>query len=152
MYNKNTNKFIIIYTDGACKGNPGPGGWGVLIENIEKKKIELSGFEKSTTNNRMEIKAAIMGLKFFKKKTDIQLNTDSNYLKSGITDWINKWKVNNWKNANKKDVKNKDLWMELDKLNAFHNIEWKWVKAHDGNEGNEKADQIACRAIDKNLL
>tara|TARA_E500000178_G_C16867381_1_gene682634 strand:- start:70 stop:519 length:450 start_codon:yes stop_codon:yes gene_type:complete len=142
---------IIIYTDGACKGNPGPGGWGVFIKNLKRIDIELSGFESLTTNNRMEIKAAIMGLKYFEEKTTISLFTDSNYLKLGITDWINKWKMNSWKTSNKKEVKNKDLWIELEKLASFHNVEWNWVKAHDGNIGNEKADELACSAIDKNL-
>ncbi len=137
---------IIIYTDGACKGNPGPGGWGVVIieNNIE---TELYGKEINTTNNIMEMTAAIKGLQFFKLKRNITLYTDSNYLKLGITKWINGWKRNNWINSKKEQVKNKSYWITLDKLNNLHNIEWKWVKAHSGDKYNERADKLATTAI-----
>ena len=137
---------IIIYTDGACKGNPGPGGWGVVIieNNIE---TELYGKEINTTNNIMEMTAAIKGLQFFKLKRNITLYTDSNYLKLGITKWINGWKRNNWINSKKEQVKNKSYWITLDKLNNLHNIEWKWVKAHNGDKYNERADKLATAAI-----
>ena len=137
---------IIIYTDGACKGNPGPGGWGVVIieNNIE---TELYGKEINTTNNIMEMTAAIKGLQFFKLKRNITLYTDSNYLKLGITKWINGWKRNNWINSKKEQVKNKSYWITLDKLNNLHNIEWKWVKAHSGDKYNERADKLATSAI-----
>ena len=137
---------IIIYTDGACKGNPGPGGWGVVIieNNIE---TELYGKEINTTNNIMEMTAAIKGLQFFKLKRNITLYTDSNYLKLGITKWIHGWKRNNWINSKKEQVKNKSYWITLDKLNNLHNIEWKWVKAHSGDKYNERADKLATTAI-----
>ena len=137
---------IIIYTDGACKGNPGPGGWGVvIIEN--NNETELYGKEINTTNNIMEMTAAIKGLQFFKLKRNITLYTDSNYLKLGITKWIHGWKRNNWINSKKEQVKNKSYWITLDKLNNLHNIEWKWVKAHSGDKYNERADKLATTAI-----
>ena len=137
---------IIIYTDGACKGNPGPGGWGVvIIEN--NNETELYGKEINTTNNIMEMTAAIKGLQFFKLKRNITLYTDSNYLKLGITKWIHGWKRNNWINSKKEQVKNKSYWITLDKLNNHHNIEWKWVKAHSGDKYNERADTLATNAI-----
>ena len=137
---------VVIYTDGACKGNPGPGGWGVVIieSNIE---TELCGKEANTTNNIMEMTAAIKALQYFKLKKNIILYTDSNYLKLGITNWIGLWKRNNWINSKKKQVKNKSYWMTLDKLNSLHNIEWKWVKAHNGDKYNERADKLATSAI-----
>ena len=137
---------IIIYTDGACKGNPGPGGWGVvIIEN--NNETELYGKEINTTNNIMEMTAAIKGLQYFKLKRNITLYTDSNYLKLGITKWIHGWKRNNWINSKKEQVKNKSYWITLDKLNNLHNIEWKWVKAHSGDKYNERADTLATTAI-----
>ena len=139
---------ISIYTDGACKGNPGPGGWGVLIitdDNIEK---EFFGYKELTTNNRMELIAAIKALDYFPDCQEIVLFTDSIYLKQGITDWIETWKKNSWKNKQKKNIKNLDLWKRLDFLNNFHNVDWNWVKAHDGNPGNEKADLLANKAIE----
>lgn len=137
---------ISIYTDGACKGNPGPGGWGVLIigDNVRE---EFFGYEKLTTNNRMELIAAIKALNYFSNCQEIILYTDSTYLKLGITDWIKTWKKNDWKNKQKKNIKNLDLWKKLDFLNNFHNVNWNWVKAHDGNPGNEKADLLANKAI-----
>ena len=139
---------IVIYTDGACKGNPGEGGWGAVIEN-KKSVNKLYGYEKNTTNNRMEIVAAIKALKTFSEKSDIIIYTDSKYLMNGINDWINNWKKNNWKTSNKKDVKNVDLWKIIDELNLKHNIEWNWVKGHSGNPGNEMADDLANLAISR---
>ena len=137
---------IVIYTDGACRGNPGPGGWGAIIieNNIE---TELYGKEDNTTNNIMEMTAAIKSLEYFNIKKNIVLYTDSNYLKLGITNWIYGWKNNNWINSKKEKVKNKSYWITLDQLNNLHNIEWKWVKAHNGDKYNERADKLATAAI-----
>ena len=139
-------KTVNIYTDGACRGNPGDGGWGVLIEyeNISK---EYFGGEKNTTNNKMELKAAIHGLSVLKESCDVNITTDSKYVMDGITSWIENWKKNNWKNASKKDVKNKDLWIELDNLTDKHLIKWEWVKGHSGDYGNEIADKLAVAQI-----
>ena len=137
----------VIYTDGACSGNPGPGGWGAIILNEEKNETNISGKEKSTTNNRMELMAPIMALRKIKKDSKITIYTDSIYLKNGITTWIKNWEKNGWKNANKKPVKNKDLWVTLNKLSKEHVIDWKWVKAHAGNKYNEIADRLATEAI-----
>ena len=137
----------IIYTDGACSGNPGPGGWGAIILDEEEKQINLSGKEVSTTNNRMELMAPIMALKKIKEGSEITIYTDSIYLKDGITVWINNWKKNGWKSASKKPVKNKDLWVALSKLTEKKSIYWKWVKAHAGNKFNELADKLATDAI-----
>ena len=141
------NKKVEIYTDGACSGNPGPGGWGVLIK-IENENIELSGGDRETTNNRMELMAAIKALEEIDKDYEITLYTDSNYVKDGITSWISNWKKNNWKTANKKDVKNKELWMRLDEAIKDKNISWVWVKGHAGNAGNEQADYLARSALE----
>ncbi|MAV92626.1 MAG: ribonuclease HI [Candidatus Marinimicrobia bacterium] len=141
---------IYIYTDGACKGNPGPGGWGALLIYKEHKK-EINGFSKDTTNNIMELTAVIESLLIIKQKSDITIITDSNYVKDGITKWIANWKKKGWKTSNKKPVKNKDLWKKLDDLSNNHNIKWEWVRGHTGNPGNEKADQLANEAIIKNL-
>ena len=137
----------VIYTDGACSGNPGPGGWGAIILNEEKNETNISGKEKSTTNNRMELMAPIMALRKIKKASKIIIYTDSIYLKNGITTWIKNWEKNGWKSANKKPVKNKDLWVTLNKLSKEHAIDWKWVKAHAGNKYNEIADKLATEAI-----
>ena len=137
---------IIIYTDGACKGNPGPGGWGVVIID-SNNQIELFGKQNKTTNNIMEMTAAIKALEYFSEKKDITLYTDSNYLKLGITNWIHNWKKNNWINSNKKAVKNKSFWIALDQLNTLHTVEWRWVKAHNGDKYNERADELASSAI-----
>ena len=142
------NKKVDIYTDGACSGNPGPGGWGVLIE-IDNENIELSGGDRETTNNRMELMAAIKALEEIDKDYEITLYTDSNYVKDGITSWISNWKKNNWKTASKKDVKNKELWMRLDEAIKDKNISWVWVKGHAGNAGNEQADHLARSALEK---
>ncbi len=144
------NHEIIIYTDGACSGNPGPGGWGAVIYSKENK-TEISGYELDTTNNRMEILAAIKALESLETKSTVLLYTDSNYLKLGITSWIKVWKKNNWKNRSKKLIKNLDLWKRLDELNSVHLVNWSWVKAHSGNSDNERADNLATGAI-KDLL
>ena len=133
---------IKIYTDGACKGNPGDGGWGALIIYPDNEK-EIFGYEENTTNNRMELLAAIKALEAVIGKTDVTIYTDSMYLQQGITSWINKWKLNNWKNANKKPVKNKDLWVKLDNSCQKHKVVWKWVKAHAGNKYNNLVDELA---------
>ena len=138
----------VIYTDGACSGNPGPGGWGAVILDEEKNETNISGEEKSTTNNRMELMAPIMALRKIKKSSKIIIYTDSTYLKNGITTWIKNWEINGWIGANKKPIKNKDLWVTLSKLSEEQNIEWKWIKAHAGNKYNEIADKLATEAID----
>ena len=140
-------KTVNIYTDGACRGNPGVGGWGALIEYEDTRK-EYFGGKTLTTNNQMEIFAAIEGLKALKEPCIVNLTTDSKYVMQGITSWIENWKKNNWKNAQKKDVKNKDLWVELDKYAAIHDVKWHWVKGHSGHEQNEIADQLANKGID----
>ena len=131
-----------IYTDGACSGNPGKGGWAAIILD-DANQSSISGGEKNTTNNRMELMAPIMALKKIKKKSEITIFTDSKYVKDGITDWIKKWKQNNWKSANKKPVKNKDLWVKLDNACLKHKITWKWVKAHADNKYNNLVDELA---------
>ena len=141
-----SNNIINIYTDGACSGNPGPGGWGAYIDNAGLI-TELSGREEDTTNNRMELKAVIEALNSFTSKTNLNLYTDSKYVMDGSSKWIENWKKNGWKTAQKKAVKNQDLWIELDKLINFHQIHWVWVKGHDGNLGNERADYLATSAI-----
>ncbi len=132
-----------IYTDGACSGNPGKGGWAAIILDPKFKQFSISGSEINTTNNRMELIAPIMALKKIKKKSEIDIYTDSKYVKNGMTVWIKKWKLNNWKNSNKKPVKNKDLWVELDNSCQKHKINWKWVKAHAGNKYNDLVDELA---------
>lgn len=134
---------IKVYTDGACRGNPGPGGWGVFIIYNDSTK-ELFDGQKETTNNQMEILAAIEALKYLKdEEQEITLYTDSNYVRKGITEWINNWKINNWRTSSKKPVANKELWIELDKLTLNKKITWNWVKGHSGDPGNERADQLA---------
>lgn len=145
------NNYIEIYTDGACSGNPGPGGWGVLIKAQESIR-ELWGFETHTTNNRMELTAAIEGLKAIKGDQPIRLYTDSTYLKDGMTLWIHGWKKNNWRTSTKAAVKNVDLWQQLDALSGGHKIEWIWVKAHNGHVENERADLLARNAIVKAIM
>ena len=140
---------ITIYTDGACSGNPGVGGWGVVIIDDNKNETFLNGGDNDTTNNKMELTAAIRALKTFEKKSTITLITDSKYVKDGIQSWIQNWKKNGWKTAAKKPVKNKELWIELDELIARHNITWEWVKGHAGNKHNEKADHLARRYIEE---
>jgi len=136
-----------IYTDGACSGNPGPGGWGAVIFDNDNKQKNISGSEENTTNNRMELSAAIMALKEVNMNSEITIYTDSNYVKNGITEWVLKWKENGWKNSNKEPVKNKDLWEKLDNLCAQNTIYWKWVKGHASNKYNNLADELATKAI-----
>ena len=140
---------IKIYTDGACSGNPGIGGWGVVILSKESNPVYLKGGEKNTTNNRMELTAAIQALNYFEKPETITMITDSKYVKEGIQSWIQNWKKNGWKTSAKKQVKNKELWIELDELISKHNITWEWVKGHAGNIHNEKADYLARRYIEE---
>ena len=136
-----------IYTDGACTGNPGPGVWGAVIFDQDDKQRNISGSEKNTTNNRMELLAAIMSLKKIKTNSEVVIFTDSTYVKNGITEWMKNWKKNGWKNSSKKPVKNKDLWEKLDKLCEANSVSWKWVKGHSTNEFNNLADELATKAI-----
>ncbi|WP_185236151.1 ribonuclease HI [Teredinibacter franksiae] len=140
-------KKIELFSDGACKGNPGPGGWGVLLRHEGKEK-SLYGGEAQTTNNRMELLAAIEGLGALKETCEVVLTTDSQYVRKGITEWITNWKRNNWRNAAKKPVANKDLWQALDEQAQRHKITWKWVKGHSGHRENEIADQLANKGIE----
>ena len=137
-----------IFTDGACRGNPGRGGWGALLQ-FDGEEREICGGEMLTTNNRMELQAAIEALKVLKQTYEIDLTTDSSYVKNGITQWLAKWKTNNWLTSNRKPVKNIDLWQELDKLTQKHNIRWHWIKGHSGHIGNEIADKLANKGIDQ---
>ena len=139
---------VEIFTDGACRGNPGPGGWGVVLRYGEHEK-ELYGGEACTTNNRMELMAAIKGLETLKRPCSVQLTTDSSYVRNGITQWLAEWKKRGWKTAAKKPVKNIDLWQRLDQAVQAHQIRWYWVKGHSGHPGNERADQLANRGIDE---
>lgn len=141
---------IEIYTDGACRGNPGPGGWAALLRFRDHEKL-VQGAEASTTNNRMELLAAIEGLAALKRPSKVRLTTDSEYLRRGINDWIANWKRNGWRTAAKKPVKNKDLWQRLDALNEQHSVSWHWVKGHSGHPENEAVDQAANAAIDAML-
>ena len=138
---------VEIYTDGACRGNPGPGGWAALLiaGNVRK---ELSGAEAATTNNRMELMAAISGLEALKRRCAVQLYTDSQYVLQGATEWLTQWKARGWRTASRQAVKNQDLWERLDAAAAAQDIEWHWVRGHSGHEGNEYVDQLANRAID----
>ncbi len=140
-------EIIEIFTDGACQGNPGPGGWGVILRYKAHEK-ELSGGEANTTNNRMELMAAIKGIEAVQKTLPIHLYTDSEYLRKGITEWIHTWKKNGWKSAQKKPIKNQDLWEHLDKAVSSHKISWHWVKGHSGHPENERADELARRALE----
>ncbi len=141
---------IRIYSDGACRGNPGPGGWGALLCYNGKEK-ELYGMAAETTNNRMELTAAIMGLEALARPSAVVLTTDSQYVRNGITEWLGKWKKNNWKTAGKKPVKNRDLWLRLDRACQPHRIQWQWVRGHSGHRENERADRLANKAIDELL-
>lgn len=138
---------VIIYTDGACRGNPGPGGWGVIL-NYKGKIKELYGAEKHTTNNRMELMAAIEALESLTRPCLVQLNSDSSYVLKGITEWMPNWKKRGWKTAAKTPVKNEDLWRRLDAALSKHKIEWKWVKGHSGDTGNDRADALANLGIE----
>lgn len=144
------NQVVEIFTDGACRGNPGPGGWGVLLRYDGKEK-KLWGGEPDTTNNRMELTAAIMGLAALKRPCSVRLTTDSEYVRKGMTDWIDNWRRRNWKTASRKPVKNVDLWQELDRLTQKHNIDWRWVKGHSGHTENDLVDELANRGIDELL-
>ena len=139
---------IQIFTDGACRGNPGPGGWGVILRSGSHEK-ELFGGEQSTTNNRMELRAAIEGLAALKRPSRVTVTTDSQYVKQGITQWIEGWKRNQWRTSAKKPVKNQDLWQLLDELTSRHEVTWEWVKGHSGHPDNELADALANRGIDE---
>jgi ribonuclease HI len=138
---------IEIFTDGACRGNPGPGGWGALMRSGQHEK-ELWGGEFHTTNNRMEMTAVIESLKALRRPSDVVLTTDSQYVRKGITEWIEGWKRKNWQTASRKPVKNAELWKEMDKLAAGHTIDWRWVKGHSGHAENERVDDLANRGID----
>ncbi len=139
---------VEIYSDGACKGNPGPGGWGVLLRYGKHEK-HLYGGEAQTTNNRMELTAVLQGLLALKRESRVRVVTDSQYVKNGITQWIHNWKRNGWKTAGKQAVKNADLWRQLDEAVARHQVEWQWVKGHSGHPENELADQLANRGIEE---
>ena len=141
-------KRVEIFTDGACRGNPGPGGWGVLLR-FQSTERELYGGEPETTNNRMELRAAIEGLKALREPCEVVLTTDSVYVKNGITSWLPGWKQKQWRTAARKPVKNVDLWQQLDAENARHRVDWRWVKGHSGHRENEIADQLANRGIDE---
>jgi ribonuclease HI len=142
---------VVIYTDGACRGNPGPGGWGVVLRYQGNLKT-LNGFDPETTNNRMELTAVIEGLRALTRSCDIELHTDSKYVMQGVNEWLSNWKRNGWKTAAKKPVKNIDLWQQLDDEVTRHEIDWNWVKGHSGIEDNEFADQLANAAIDAETL
>lgn len=138
---------VEIYTDGACRGNPGPGGWGALLLYGGREK-EISGAEVQTTNNRMELTAVIRALEALKRPVEARVFTDSEYVRRGITEWLPRWKARGWRTADRKPVKNQDLWMALDQLAAQHRVEWRWVPGHAGVAGNERVDALANRAID----
>lgn len=138
---------VVIYTDGACKGNPGPGGWGAWLRWGEHEK-ELFGGEPVTTNNRMELTAVIEALALLKRRTPVAIYTDSEYVKNGITTWIHNWKKRGWRTADNKPVKNVELWQRLESLVNAHEVQWHWVKGHAGDPGNERADQLANRGVD----
>ena len=141
---------VVIYTDGACRGNPGPGGWGAVLLYKDEEK-ELWGGEPATTNNRMELTAAIRALEALKRPCIVELHTDSQYGRNGVTEWIHGWKRRDWKTADKKPVKNEDLWRRLDEARNRHTVTWKWVKGHAGHPLNERADQLANRGLEEAL-
>ena len=138
---------VVVYTDGACKGNPGPGGWGALLRWNGHEK-ELFGGERNTTNNRMELTAVIQALLALKSRCSVAVYTDSEYVRNGITTWIHGWKQRGWRTADKKPVKNVELWQRLEALAAQHDVQWHWVRGHDGDPGNERADALANRGVD----
>ena len=142
---------VEIFTDGACKGNPGPGGWGALIR-ASARELEISGGEPLTTNNRMELMAAIRALQALKKPCRVRLNTDSTYVRDGITKWIHGWMRNGWRTSDRKPVKNAELWQELLDATARHRIEWRWVKGHSGHPENDRVDALACAEVDKQRI
>ena len=138
---------VVIYTDGACSGNPGPGGWGAILLSGAAHRKEIAGGELATTNNRMELMAAIQALEALKKPCRVELHTDSLYVMKGISEWIHGWKRRGWKTADNKAVKNDDLWRRLDEARARHDVNWRWVKGHAGHELNERADELACQGL-----
>ena len=142
----NDGPHVVIYTDGACTGNPGPGGWGAILTSGSHRK-ELKGGEDHTTNNRMELMGAISALEALKGPSNVELHTDSKYVQQGISQWIHGWKRNGWKTADKKPVKNTDLWQRLDEAMKHHDVKWHWVKGHAGHDMNERADELAREAI-----
>ena len=144
------NGVVEMFTDGACKGNPGPGGWGVMLQYGQITR-EMHGGEANTTNNRMELTAVIRGLESLKRRCQVRVHTDSQYVQLGITQWVENWKRRGWLTADRKPVKNIDLWKELDRLAAAHDVEWIWVKGHAGHAGNERADQLANLGVTSNL-
>lgn len=148
MSGSDVEQQVVIYTDGACKGNPGPGGWGAFLQMGQHTK-ELCGGEENTTNNRMELTAVIRALEALKRPVSVQIHTDSKYVQQGISTWIHGWKKNGWRTADKKPVKNADLWQILDAAAARHRIEWLWVKGHAGDIGNEQADALANRGVEE---
>jgi ribonuclease HI len=145
-----TERAVEIYADGACRGNPGPGGWGVLLRS-GKRERELCGGEAQTTNNRMELTAVIEGLRALQRRSRVRVYTDSQYVQKGISEWIHGWKRRGWRTADKKPVKNEDLWRKLEEVTHAHEVEWFWVKGHAGHPGNERADLLANRGIDEAL-
>ena len=149
--NNNSKYKVVIYTDGACSGNPGPGGWGVLLK-FGRHERELSGGDPQTTNNRMELTAAIKALQTLNRPCQVDFYTDSEYLRKGITEWIKGWKSRGWKTAAKKPVKNKDLWQDLDAVIQQHEIKWHWVRGHAGQRENERVDRLAREAIPQRSL
>ncbi len=148
MTENNNKNPVEVFTDGACRGNPGPGGWGALLRYGDKEK-ELYGYEADSTNNKMELMAAIRGLEALTRSCDVVLTTDSQYVRQGITQWIHGWKKKNWKTAQKKPVKNKELWQRLDTAAQKHKVQWNWVKGHSGHAENDRVDELANRAIDE---
>jgi ribonuclease HI len=146
MSGKSSPKIVEIFTDGACSGNPGPGGWGAVLRYGDVEK-EMNGGEPQTTNNRMELMAAIMAIEAVKRPCEIHLHTDSEYLRNGIMTWIHSWKARGWKTADKKPVKNVDLWQRLERAIATHDVHWHWVRGHSGHKENERADELARLAI-----
>ena len=147
MADSDSENAVDIFTDGACSGNPGPGGWGVLLRwgDVEK---ELSGGEPNTTNNRMELTAVIRALEQLKNPSQVRVVTDSQYVQKGISEWIHGWKQKGWKTSNKQPVKNADLWQQLDAISSRHQVEWVWVRGHDGHAGNERADTLANKGVE----
>jgi len=145
---KANDNVVEIFTDGACSGNPGPGGWGAILRYGDHEK-ELYGYSRHTTNNRMELLAAISALEALKRASKAELTTDSSYVKDGITKWIHNWKKNGWRKSNKKPVENRELWERLDKAVSRHDISWHWIRGHTGHSENERADQLATSAIEK---
>jgi ribonuclease HI len=141
---------VQVFTDGACKGNPGPGGWGAWLRYGERER-ELFGGEPATTNNRMELTAVIRALEALKRASRVRIHTDSQYVKNGITEWIHNWKKRGWRTADRKPVKNEDLWRQLDELVSRHEVQWVWVKGHSGHDGNERADALANRGVESVL-